>query len=207
MKKVFFTLFLSLTLIMSCCVFASASETYTPKKFFANNGISSTQLDELFNEYSLVDYDFIVYSESEAGYILLITNKGLTPYYRSDYVFQLVHPSKNLSYKFIEVYDDGSFTTLNSGTVENNGKLYVGQKERTFYYSTCDIYTNSTYTDVFFSQTLATTPTLVKVTKSLEMKKVLVEVIGLIPLGIGLVISVVGLRKGLALLQAVLHQA
>lgn len=59
--------------------------------------------------------------------------------------------------------------------------------------------------DVFFSP--ITNLILPNVMKEIQMKEVLATVVGLIPLALGLMVSYLGLRKGLALLQTILHRA
>lgn len=82
-------------------------------------------------------------------------------------------------------------------------------------YSNVDI-TNESGTSVFFPQTplVVETPveekqeiTLAPIVEKVEAEKTLAEVVGILPLIIVVVVSLVGLRKALKMLLAVLHRA
>ena len=54
---------------------------------------------------------------------------------------------------------------------------------------------------------IAPAPDLVETVQEITMTEVMTEVVGLIPLLVGLVISFLGLRKGFRMLSQVLHKA
>lgn len=217
MKKIIFTLILTLALILGCGMSVFASEKIpNPSEYLEGRGVNVENFNIYYNAYPTDSYTYtIVQLANNTNYYVVIAPKGCTLVREStvDKVnFRIYNKTSELKhYYIISVNDIGNIGIIADKDIEVNDywtmlKNDSGTFDGTILYSDVTIYNDVDKNSVFLNP-LLTNPTLQAVVRETQMKGVLKQLIGLIPLAIGLIISVVGLRKALTLLQTVLHQA
>jgi hypothetical protein len=214
MKKTIIVLVLALTLVLGCVTMASASEVITPDEFLNSTGTNSEELKGLYSLYPTSEYNYMIMKDSTDMFHCFITDKNIkvcrllseTDNKPMMYLFNSAEDGGKY-YAMYKIYPDGSLEELyNYAVARQTGYTFPSGWYYDFEYSTCDIYSDDHYTEVFFPRTLPL-PTLQVIAKEVEMTEVMKQILGLTPLAIGLVILAMSLRKALAMLQTILHRA
>lgn len=107
-----------------------------------------------------------------------------------------------IQYKYYIASD--TFGSANNTTIYDS-ILIDGLNGRCPYFSPCfSLYKNNTYTEVFYQ---APARVVAQKLEGVEMSQVMKEIVGVLPLIIVVVVSLVGLRKALQMLSMLLHKA
>lgn len=150
---------------------------------------------QYFEDNNLTMYDYIVTSE---GFVYAFYTEDYTCYAFDDYVKTI---RCNNSYIF-EFSSLDNYNIITSST-SSNGQSYTNANAILF--SSIDI-KNADGT-IFFQKTPLGMGVLAPMVARMETSQVMKEIVGILPLIIVVVVSLVGLRKALKMLSRLLHKA
>lgn len=180
-KKTLFVIILLLFLFLNFC-----------NSCFA--GMSLTVTDDMIADLRsiAVSKDFIIFTDANNIYGVVVPS-GARVYVASGRFCNSANSFNLYTYKDSQWVSSGSHNS------------YDSVSSFSFWYSTCDIMNGSSGNDVFFYQTPLT---LMEIMEVEERKQTIQkEMVYLVALLIGFLVSVIGLRKALAMLFQVFRQA
>lgn len=207
--------------LVMCLVFGTvpvfaAEEPYTFDMWCADNELSlDVSSNDTWGEDYAFSYDencFYIARNSSIGFcVYKVTDVGQFFYRDGSKVYAYSSVSCSLSYK-LYIYDSDGWRYSSGGNPSvsaGSSKEVVDffSDEYPIIYSNVDIYSDVNKTDVFFQRTPLPQITLSEIVEEANPKIMMAELIGVLPLVIGLVVCCLGLRKGWNLLAAALHKA
>lgn len=179
------------------------------------NKITSFMKDNDFNNY------FITYSNYlyNCNIITFINSPDDTVFYEaydSSFGYYKVYSNKDvksltfrLSSFYSGDYDDNYIKNNTQNVIKDNKSIITGisGKRNKFFYSSVDIY-DTNKIDVLFQETpLVSQKVVAQAVEKVEMSQALQEVIAILPMTLVVLVSLVGLRKGLKMLETFLRQS
>lgn len=198
--------------ILIICMFLLIILLFT-NNVFASSSIKCQSCDSTLS--TILDYDFSVIKENGGKHLGLITSvnyndeKYVIAYWSYDSNYHNVKPYIKDGVVFME----GTYNTMiykvvdnslvhqgwSGGLFEKNGFDDLG-KNSTVYSSTSDIYKDSSCSDVFFQEPPAKeTLTLEEITE-MAQTEIIPTILIVIAVVVGLVILLIGLKKGFKIL-------
>lgn len=210
MKKILNYKILFIFLAFACCFFIFTTDSKAT--IDVTKGDTSYSLPDVPEEYS--DYNYFIFRRVYSDYTQfnLILFKGDSGYLGVENGVSTFYSTKS---------DDVivGYSTNNIGNNLNNGwgssmnlpacnyySLNTLSADRIIF-STIDIYENSKLENVVFPKTPQLQGVLAPVANQVEMSQVMTQILGVLPLILVVVVSLIGLRKALAMLSQLLHQA
>ncbi len=188
---------------------AEASELVVDGEALDYPSFSGTEVEDYITDDCSVLLEYYYFGSSNWGYRLyIIDDSDVTAYLSAgNYGRDLINVIGDYSSYHIFTCTYSSFEWSYLRTVSGNSFTSELSDGEEILASTFDIYADSSYSELFFHQTpLYTPPTVAGVMTGQQMSQsLMMEVIGLVPLLVGLVISVIALKKGWKFLRARLN--
>ena len=183
---------------------ASASTSYSAEDYFNDCNLPTNCYSSEFNSLVFNSNGFTFYYKYDKQFTLIIKEQEPDSYGNTHSIYVDV-PSGVIGSVSVYRLDNGLWTCIHDETISSGKNLFGHVLD-----NTCGYYTDvpvSTDSGTVFFPVAPLALTLRQVVKTVELEKVMTEILYLIPLVIGLIVLALGLRKALTLLRAVLHQA
>ena len=191
-KKIVLGLLIFLAVLILNC---SSVFAYTFKSQVDESNYTVPDLDTLAPEYySLIENGYIIRQESDTVWAIVILSSADSYFYGSSSVINC-KPAGHMLY--MDITQSNSWS--DASYIKTDGSF------RNVKYYGADIYTDINKTNFFFQKPEETE--LVQMMKQVEMKEVMKEIVGILPLILAVMVLYLGLRKGLQVLSKVLHKA
>lgn len=213
MKKKFFCILCAIAIMLTSAVPVMAAvtvdEPYTFEMWCADNGLlnqkSSNDVPTFESLWWSYDPNSIYFVRSSSSSVVCykVEDKGQFFWIEDNTVYcSASHPG---SFHYTYMYDQDGWR-YSSGVSESDGHIFSFDNS-SIVYSSVDIYSDKEQSSIFFPRTPLPELNLQKVVEETDLTLTMAELIGVLPLVIGLVVSCLGLRKGWRVLAVALHRA
>lgn len=172
--------------------FGNSVFAFSDVNFSYNNNSYSINLSELFNDYNSYSYHIIVSSDTtNVFYIGFTDNNILTTNSSHDTI---------VSCGIIYTFNYSTSTTISStsGTIGLDNNIYR------FVWSDTDLILNNEVVFQGAPQVQEETTILAPIVEQAETEKTMEEILGILPLVVSLLISIIAIRKAINFLKSVL---
>ena len=210
-KLILVLLLVAALLLQTVSVYAATS--LSPSDYLQTQGVDTTEFDEFLVSYSLENYN-IVFMDRGTHFHVYVISSGINMIWRErgtdnfDHVF-FNGTDSSLKVRYYNLWLDGTFEMVTSFDVSANSSKSRDSMGSGYLpvYATTDIYTDTSCSEIFFYKA-PTVSILLGVAEQVNMKELtMTEILGLVPLVIGLIIFCLGLRKAYRFLMSHLRQA